>query len=424
MVSITDVPSGLACGCVCPECKCQLVAKKGAVVRHHFAHHTITGCVGGFETMAHMLAKQIIADARGITLPEAVAERHDLRKVVNDAKWVPFDEVSLEVWQDGLRPDVVGRLRGRELAIEIFVTHKCDQEKIDILRDRGTETIEISLGEFRRHFDSDKFKEAVLRTAPRWWVCYSLIDKALMEFDVILTQRSEEARAQAAREREEQDARARIEAAAHAKWLEEEPLRAARREIIRQEAAEREASRLAQEAIEREAYLASIQAEEAKRVAEDEARRIAYEVAEAKREAKRKEQEAEWARANAESLAKFKTAITRDAIALLGSTDANRWLNQDRILTGIRGVNHLKYMPGNPGDWLQALHMELSNKGRINQIHQDNKARVLMAAERHFRDKDKAFLWFKSTNPKLGRQSPMNVCADLTGTEQCLAMLK
>ena len=47
LVDISFVESGLACNCVCPCCKQQLVAKKGNIKGHHFAHHNKEDCKGG-----------------------------------------------------------------------------------------------------------------------------------------------------------------------------------------------------------------------------------------------------------------------------------------------------------------------------------------------------------------------------------------
>ena len=42
MVYIDDVPNGLACNCICPNCKEQLLARHGMERAHHFAHHSET----------------------------------------------------------------------------------------------------------------------------------------------------------------------------------------------------------------------------------------------------------------------------------------------------------------------------------------------------------------------------------------------
>jgi competence CoiA-like predicted nuclease len=50
LISIDEVESGLACDCFCPACKKQLIAKKGKVNVHHFAHYKVKDCNGGIET--------------------------------------------------------------------------------------------------------------------------------------------------------------------------------------------------------------------------------------------------------------------------------------------------------------------------------------------------------------------------------------
>src|SRR3954468_24894165 len=84
MVSPDEVDNGLACGCVCPKCRRRLIAKHSDIVRYHFAHESDSVCVGAFETSAHLLAKQIIADEGQVFTPEVVAEYRAERRPVMD----------------------------------------------------------------------------------------------------------------------------------------------------------------------------------------------------------------------------------------------------------------------------------------------------------------------------------------------------
>lgn len=64
LVFIDNVPNGNACGCICPNCKYELVAKNGGLKKeHHFAHtHTHTSgadCPGARMTALHMLAQEV-----------------------------------------------------------------------------------------------------------------------------------------------------------------------------------------------------------------------------------------------------------------------------------------------------------------------------------------------------------------------------
>ena len=59
-VHVSEVSRGLACGCVCPRCGGQLVAKKGTQRAHHFAHANTVNCDGLGESALHLACKEMI----------------------------------------------------------------------------------------------------------------------------------------------------------------------------------------------------------------------------------------------------------------------------------------------------------------------------------------------------------------------------
>lgn len=74
-ISINQVSSGLACNCSCPGCGRRLVAKKGAVQAHHFAHYAEAlqdACTSAGESALHRFAKDILAERREISLPSTI----------------------------------------------------------------------------------------------------------------------------------------------------------------------------------------------------------------------------------------------------------------------------------------------------------------------------------------------------------------
>jgi hypothetical protein len=174
LVPVTDVARGLACDCRCPHCQRRLVAKQGDIVRWHFAHEADVGCLGAFETMTHRLAKQIIADAGRIKLPDLVANYRGCGyRVMERADEVLLRDVRIEAWQQGFRPDIVATRvdDGTDLAIEVYVSHACDAEKIARIREREMPAIEIDLSGYRGGLpDGDLFFESVLRQAHRIWL--------------------------------------------------------------------------------------------------------------------------------------------------------------------------------------------------------------------------------------------------------------
>ncbi|MEO5772569.1 MAG: hypothetical protein ABIQ32_00440 [Sphingomicrobium sp.] len=79
-------------------------------------------------------------------------------------------------------PDVVLIARGRELIVEILVTHACDDEKIAKIRDQGKSALEIDLSAFRHAESEEAVAEALIggtvRAAPRTWLYNVKVEQA------------------------------------------------------------------------------------------------------------------------------------------------------------------------------------------------------------------------------------------------------
>lgn len=153
-VHISQVANGLACGCVCPGCGDHMVAKKGPIKIHHFAHDGGSDCARGLQTMLHLVAKEILSKERQMVLPELelLIEVLDAsgrsRKVKGKAlaiQSVMFDEVTLEKRLGDIIPDVICKFGGRTLLVEVGVTHFIDKIKAEKIRAMNIDCIEIDL---------------------------------------------------------------------------------------------------------------------------------------------------------------------------------------------------------------------------------------------------------------------------------------
>ncbi|MFC4444227.1 hypothetical protein [Caulobacter henricii] len=198
IVSIRDVVSGRACGCFCPACEEPLIARKsGGRPRSradHFAHARDGACVGALETALHKLAKQILTDALGVTLPAIAAEHEGVRRQSHGAKHQVFESGAAEVALPGVVADVVLRRGERALIVEILVTHASDAEKIARIRGLETSAIEIDLSKLSRRADPETVSEAVLVSAPRKWLFNPAQDAVEAQVTLILAERAEAAR--------------------------------------------------------------------------------------------------------------------------------------------------------------------------------------------------------------------------------------
>ena len=71
IVSIEDVPRGLACACRCPSCDARLQARKGDVNEHHFAHHDSSAelCEFALETSIRLMLLETLGQIQSISTP-------------------------------------------------------------------------------------------------------------------------------------------------------------------------------------------------------------------------------------------------------------------------------------------------------------------------------------------------------------------
>lgn len=183
-VCVTDVPSGLDADlrCPAPSCRAPLVARKGKSGRtEHFAHYTGRGeeCAAGRETSAHLLAKDILAEALRLKLPAVVAEFDGERIAVSPEGFVTFEKAILEHRLGDLVPDVVLLLGEKRLLVEVRVTHPCDEEKIAKLKARNLPAVEIDIRK-AQHGDRAAITAEILEQGPRTWLYNAPQEEALV----------------------------------------------------------------------------------------------------------------------------------------------------------------------------------------------------------------------------------------------------
>ena len=142
LVDISEVPSGLDCGCICPSCGSKLVARKGDKRKHHFSHYKVRECEGYLETVLHLAAKEILLNNREIVLPIYNVEDDNYS---NQRKY-PYVRVFSERRVQDIVPDIILDFGDKNyLFVEIKVTHEVDDVKLEKLKRIGVSTLEIDL---------------------------------------------------------------------------------------------------------------------------------------------------------------------------------------------------------------------------------------------------------------------------------------
>lgn len=162
IISVDKVESGLSCGCICPQCKGALVAKKGHSVVHHFSHYRKTNCTGSLETALHIKAKDYFLKHKSMQLPylPGYFSRSNFKpntpyvyktslgaSIIGEDRhqlYIEYDDVFIETSIGKIRPDVI--LSGIEpFIVEIYVTHRTTTEKIEQIKKLRLSAIEIDL---------------------------------------------------------------------------------------------------------------------------------------------------------------------------------------------------------------------------------------------------------------------------------------
>jgi len=162
LIYIDDVKNGLKCGCICPACQQILVAKnsKNNSRVHHFAHATRTDCRYARETSLHLLAKEILSESKVFLLPPLYTSEHML-KCIDNEKLITIQEVRVEKKDvGGVKPDIIIYDHdGNMFFVEIYVTHKVDNDKINRIKTEKINTIEIDLSKINRLLTKAELKQ-------------------------------------------------------------------------------------------------------------------------------------------------------------------------------------------------------------------------------------------------------------------------
>lgn len=182
MCAPADVQCGLACGCTCIGCGATLVAKKGAKKRWHFAHHNVEIGESCAESAIHAAAKQVLLEHNWLRLPgmrvvvygqATSGQALEESSVLSEERVVRFERTCAEVWEDGIRPDVVGYRGERRLLVEMYFRHRVDENKRRKIGKLKLPTIEVDLSDLDVSTGFDAIAQRVIHeTAYKTWLFF------------------------------------------------------------------------------------------------------------------------------------------------------------------------------------------------------------------------------------------------------------
>lgn len=122
LVHVDYVPRGLKCGCLCPYCHEQLLARHGDVKEHGFAHHSdkrganLNIC---YQVTLYKLAEQIIQSKKYVLAPSYYG--------IYKAELLKFEDVEIDgrYEREDKQPDVIATTaKGKQYLIEFVFSYK------------------------------------------------------------------------------------------------------------------------------------------------------------------------------------------------------------------------------------------------------------------------------------------------------------
>lgn len=184
LVHIDDVQRGQACGCTCPACGRPLVARKGEVLSHFFAHATDdVNCNPTPESLVHAYAKQQVGKLRRLDLPgfDVHAQYQSNDGELHEMFWrhrplysMVAKEAEVESTRfSGVKPDILFLTDPGFVAVEVFYRHAVPPEKLyKLTKELALSTLEIDLSDLPPNASSAMI-DAALKQLSRWTWLYN-----------------------------------------------------------------------------------------------------------------------------------------------------------------------------------------------------------------------------------------------------------
>ena len=198
---------GLKCGCHCPACNGEFIARMGKIKVHHFAHSKepcdeVVAYTSGLYRMIH----QILADGSPFYVP-ALALTYDTTKssimneenvgtyirllrehqrnrhkvIVSKGRYIEFENVELFRDKKNVIQAIKMEYRGSKMAIKIMPPDTvCKIGSVSPLKDIATLVIDFTNdGDIIQSFDSAGFKEYLLADkADKYWIFNPKVETA------------------------------------------------------------------------------------------------------------------------------------------------------------------------------------------------------------------------------------------------------
>jgi hypothetical protein len=132
-VDIADVENGKKCGCKCPSCELNLIARQGAVTDWHFAHDTSNDvdnkyeeCEFSYHESVRLMLRNLIVEGNKLAVPDFPLTNFETNQtvLVTKQQTITYEQSVLDVTEPNIKGflDVVTMVSGKRLGL--FISHE------------------------------------------------------------------------------------------------------------------------------------------------------------------------------------------------------------------------------------------------------------------------------------------------------------
>ncbi|HEN3242260.1 hypothetical protein ACS77F_07270 [Yersinia enterocolitica] len=183
IVHIDEVPNGIKCNCICKECNDELIAKnRGKIQQHHFAHKNMTESRSCLMTQLHLAAQYYFLSLKKFLIPEVEFQYKDKNfKIPSSAATILSAQMEVQI--DKYIADILIDTNVGKFIIEICVTHKCEEEKINFYKENKVNTLEYIFNNYD-HFDTEEWLDRLATDViPVEWIYYQCKEDLIIKHD-------------------------------------------------------------------------------------------------------------------------------------------------------------------------------------------------------------------------------------------------
>lgn len=132
LLDVAEVLKGEQCGCICPSCGTQLVARQGTIKEWHFAHKkdyhkgTHGPCKYSWFVALRMMIRQILSEENVLFLPE-YSKYHPLKEQnisVTQAQTLRYEQCAIDKFEKREHHSFDAKLFVQQHPLHVFISYK------------------------------------------------------------------------------------------------------------------------------------------------------------------------------------------------------------------------------------------------------------------------------------------------------------